>query len=889
MELPSGIVTFLFTDIEGSTAKWDTDRVAMEAAVATHDRALDEAVKNNRGRIVKKLGDGLMSVFVDPTDAISAAAAGQKALLAAAWDDAIGPVAVRMGAHTGPATAVDGDYLGPSPNRAARIEAAGHGGQILISAATRELVGDIDGLVFRDLGQHHLRGLSRPERIFQVDYGGAKESFPPLRTDSTPSNLPAAIKSFVGRTHELEQIDELLETARLLTITGPGGAGKTTIAVEVARSRLDDYPGGVWLVELAPITDGALIPTELLGAMSRPTPAQSEPLTALTSALASERALLVIDNCEHLLHDAASTVAAILQAAPDVDIIATSREPLGIGGEQIWAIPTLGLPHGDDPAAVKVSDSGALFIDRAHSADASFALGEANAPTIAEICHRLDGLPLAIELAAARVRSMSVADIARRLDDRFKLLRGGSRDQIPHHQTLRESVAWSFDLLSEAERDLCARLAVFAGGFDLDAAEAAAGDADVIDGLDHLVATSLISVTRGDTARYHMLETIRQYGVEQLGPEGLEAAERALFEWVAALVKEGARQLEGRDQVAWLKKFRLEIDNIRAALDWARENDPVAGASVAAAMTRFFWGYASEGDSTAMRDSTSFLNEGYEWATSILAAAGADLPDRLRGRLQIGIGGLLCIRTGRFEEALERLTEAGAIFEGAGDTRNLGWAIFYRGCAGAGIVSRDETLATFEKSTALHVEADDKIGVFSGNLLTGVFELGRNRDAARRSLDWCYETATKAGVPTLVAHGADVVALADASLGTVSEHSKRLSAEALVNFRKLRNYACICHTLYGAACVLAADGDIETAARAWGLTEAIRSRLSMVLAPYEARDWVMRDIIGEQFEGAAWNAALAEGRALEPDEGIDWVISELGFDAAELLDPGSSL
>jgi len=337
--------------------------------------------------------------------------------------------------------------------------------------------------------------------------------------------------------------------------------------------------------------------------------------------------------------------------------------------------------------------------------------------------------------------------------------------------------------------------------------------------------------------------------------------------------------------VKWLKKFRLEIDNIRSALRWAREHDPVAGATIVAAISRFFWMYASEGDSTAMRDSTSFLREGHQRATTMLEAAGDELPTKLRARLQMTIGGLLCIRTGRFEEALVRLDDAATIFEATGDTRNLGWATFYRGCAGVGLVPLNETIATFEKSTALHTEAEDIFGMIVGRLLIGLYQSGRDPDIARSQADWVYETTQGLGIPALVSHGADGAAQRDAFFGEVSEDSRRRSAEALTTFRKIRNYACLCHTLFGAASVLAADGDIESAARAYGITDAIRERLSMVLAPYERRDWMIAEIAGDAFEGPAWQAARAEGATFEPDEGIDWVISKLGFDADLMEQP----
>lgn len=887
MALPAGMVTFLFTDIVGSSTKWDKHRAAMETAIAAHDTILEEAIAAQNGHVIKKMGDGIMAAFADPADAVSAAATAQQALADAPWDPVIAPLSVRMGVHTGPAEPVEGDYLGPSVNRAARIESAGHGGQILLSAATYEFIADRVGEIeFRDLGEHHLRGLSRPQRIFQATTDGQPTEFPPLRTESTPSNLPAPVKSFVGRRREIEELSTAVADHRLVTVIGPGGAGKTALAIEAARHLTSSYPAGVWLVELAALTDGALIPTEMLGAIRQPAPASEDPLDALTGRLASQQALLIIDNCEHLLVDVAAVVSAVLRASPKVTILATSREALRVGGEQTWAIPTMDQPDSADRDAVASSDAGGLFVARAASAEPRFVLTDENAATVADICDRLDGLPLAIELAAARVRSMGLAEIDRHLEDRFKLLRGGSRDDVPHHQTLQESVAWSYDLLSPEQQRLYRGLAVFAGSFDRDAAEAAiVSDAvDFIEGLDDLVAQSLLIAERGDPTRYRMLETIRQFGIERLEEAGeAGVARKAHFDWLAALVREGGRELEGRNQAMWLKKFRLEIDNVRAALGWARQHDPVAGVSVVSALTRFFWNYAAEGDSTAMRDSTSFLNEGYEWATSMLDAAGDVLPSKLRGRLQLGTGGLLCIRTGRFEEALERLDEAAAIFEAEGDARNLGWATFYRGCAGVGIVPFDETLATYERSLALHTEADDKLGVILDNLVIGHLELRRDRDLGREKMAWVLETANKIGVPALMAHGRDGAAQADASLGTVTDESKQLAAEALVTFRNLRNYACVCHTLCGAACVLAAEGDLESAARAWGVSETIRDRLSMVLAPYEDRGWAIRGIIGDKFESDAWNAAKSEGATFEPDEGIDWVVGQLGFDPTALV------
>lgn len=873
----------MFTDIEGSSTRWDEAGAAMESAVSLHDDIAVGAITDRGEHVVKKMGDGIMAAFADPSAAVDAAVAIQGALDEVEWDPAVGTIRVRMDIHTGPGDAKDGDYLGPSVNRAARIKAAGHGGQVLLSSATRELIGDrLAPIAFEDLCQHHLRGLSRPERIYQVIRDGME--FPPLRTESTPTNLPGQVKSFVGRSAEIEDLTETITGHRMVTVTGPGGAGKTTLAIESARRMVDGHPAGVWLFELGPISDGRLIPTEMLGAMRRPAPADTDPTDAVMSSLASQQALLIFDNCEHLIDDVAAIAAEVLRAAPGVKVLATSRERLDIGGERVWRIPTMSLPASTDRSAVEASDAGRLFIDRAAAGDDGFQLTEEDAAAVAEICRRLDGLPLAIELAAARVRTMSPAEIDRRLEDRFQLLRGSSRDGLAHHQTLRESVAWSHDLLDPEIRELYRTVSVFAGGFDLSAAEAVVGsDADVIDGLDQLVSQSLLTAERGDPTRYTMLETIREYGAEQLRDAGEEQdTRRAHLEWILALVREGGRELEGRNQVAWLRRFRTEIDNIRSALRWARDHDPVAGATIIAAISRFYWMYATESDSTAMSDSTSYLREGYEWGTTMLDAAGDDLPPKLRARLQLAIGGLLCIRIGRFDEALERLDEAAKIFEADGDTRNLGWATFYRGCATFSVdSSRSESLEIFEQSVALHTEAQDMFGMLVGSLLLGFYEIGRDIDVATEKMTWFREAALATRVPALIAHGADGAAQLDATKGTVTGETRRNAAEALATFRKIRNYACLCHALYGASGVLAAEGNIESAACAYGVTDAIRRRLSMVTAPYETRDWILADIAPDDFEGEAWNRARAEGATFEPDEGIDWVITQLGIDPAE--------
>ncbi len=883
--LPSGMVTFLFTDIEGSSTKWDKAKPAMEKALRRHDSVLESAITDNNGTLVKAMGDGFMAAFDDPANTVSAAIAAQVGLESQTWGATIGPIRARIGIHTGPGEPLERDYVGPAPNRAARIEAAGHGGQTLVSAATRELVGDrLGNCDFVDLGEHQLRGLKRPERIYQVVGEGLSTEFPPLRTESTPTNLPAPVKTVVGRVRELAELSAALDEARLLTVTGAGGAGKTTLAIEAARRRLDDHPGGVWLIELASLSDGRRLATEMLGAMRRATPADADPIDALRNALAAQRALLLIDNCEHLLDEVADLVSAIVHNAPAVTVLATSRRPLGLGGEQVWTIPTMDLPVDAATEAVLSSDAGALFAERAHAADPSFRVTGDNAGLVADICRRLDGLPLAIELAAARLRSMNLSEIHGRLEDRFRLLRGGERDAMDHHQTLHAAVSWSYELLSAEEQRLYRCLSVFAGGFGLDAAEAVAGDeVDVLDGLDHLVAQSLLEIERGgDESRYQMLDTIRQFGEERLQAAGdLAAVAQAHLEWVLSLVKEGARQLEGRGQAEWLSRFRVEIDNIRKALTWARDEDPVTGSVIVSAMSRFFWMYAAQGETSAPTDTTSFLREGYEWATTMLDAAGDDLLEGIRARLQMGTGGLLCVRLGLYEEALERLAEAGEIFERLGETRNLGWATFYRGVAGFGLMSVDDSAETFSRSLELHTEAEDNFGILMSRLLLSFALALVDLAAGREAFKPYEEGAVRSGVPFLTAHASDWNAMYDAMEGNVGERSRRSAATALSSFRGVGNYGCIYHALGSAASVLAADEDDEGAARAMGVADATRRRLSMAVPPYEDRESWVRDAARGAYGTAHWQATRAEGATFEIDEGIDWVIQRLGFDPAD--------
>jgi predicted ATPase len=570
----------------------------MRAALVRHDALVEALVTEHGGVVVRPRGEGdsRFAVFARATDAVAAAAALHRALHAEPWPPET-PLWVRLALHTGEADLRDGDYYGSAVNRAARLRAIAHGGQALLSQATHDLARDAlpPEVGLQDLGEHRLADLARPERVFQLLAAGAPADFPPLRSlDALPHNLPVQLTSFVGREREQATVRALLGRHRLVTLTGPGGTGKTRLALHLAAELLDAYPDGVWLVELAALADPALVPQEVATAVGvREEPGR--PLAAtLTDALKPQRRLLVLDNCEHLLDACARLADALLRACPRVTVLATSREALGIAGEVVWRVPSLPLPElreGDDAppvAALARNEAVRLFVDRALLVQPAFAVTPHNAAAVAQVCARLDGIPLALELAAARVRVLTVEQIAARLDDRFQLLTGGSRTALPRQQTLQAAVAWSFGLLDEQERALLRRLSAFAGGCTLDAAEAVcAGGAvdppDVLDLLTHLVDKSLVqSEPAGDAVRYRLLETIRLYGRERL----LEAAEAAAVwdrhrAWCAALVARYWEERNAGRAGSLLDQVAGEDANLRAALEWCLETDPAAALPLA--------------------------------------------------------------------------------------------------------------------------------------------------------------------------------------------------------------------------------------------------------------------------------------------------------------------
>jgi predicted ATPase/class 3 adenylate cyclase len=578
-------LTFLFTDIEGSTALLGRLGEDLYAQVlAGHHALIRSALAAHGGREVDTQGDAFFAVFSSPRACVVAVLEMQQAMEMHAWP-AGERVRVRMGIHCGEAARTAAGLVGLEVHRAARVAAVGHGGQVLVSEAAAALVRDglPPGAALTDLGSHRLKDLGRPERIFQLQGAGLPAQFPPLRSLGNlalPNNLPAQLSTFIGRDREICEVRALVESSRLVTLTGAGGCGKTRLGVQVAAELLDGSGDGVWLVELAAVTDEDAVAAAVSEALRLAAQPGRPVLEALLDALALQDVLIVLDNCEHLIGGCAKTAELIVRRCPRVRLLATSREPLGIGGETIYRVPSLSLPGPDDtgPAAAGSSDAVALFADRARAHGVALSVDEQIAPIVVSICRRLDGMPLAIELAAARLRSMSPSELHDRLDQRFRLLTGGSRTALKRQQTLRATVEWSYSLLTGAEQLLLARLAVFAGSFDLDAAEAVCGsgdlDVDVAGLLGSLVDKSLVAAEQaGAGLRYRLLETIRLFAAEQLAEAGEGAAAAAGHcAHFLAVAEAAAPYLAGPDQGRWLARLDADEDNLRRAAQHAAED-----------------------------------------------------------------------------------------------------------------------------------------------------------------------------------------------------------------------------------------------------------------------------------------------------------------------------
>jgi len=906
--LPTGTVTFLFTDIEGSTRllRQLGDRYA--TLLADHHRLLRAAFQEQAGVEVETLGDGLYYAFPGAKAALVAALAAQHAVHGHAWPEGVS-VRVRMGLHTGEPLTTGVRYVGMDVHRAARISAAGHGGQILLSHTTRDLVSEElpPDVHLLDLGEHRLKDLAHPRRLFQVVVSDLPGDFPPLRSlDTLPNNLPRQLSSFVGRVHEMREVRTMVTETPLLTLTGPGGVGKTRLAIQVAAELLEAFEDGLWLVELASLSDPDLV-LQTVASTLRVTEQQGRGLVdALVEYLRPRRLLIVLDDCEHVLASSARVADLLLRGCPSLRILATSREALGIGGEILYPVPSLSLP---DPRRLPQTDqlnqyeAVRLFTERARAVQPAFTLNDRNALSVVQICQRLDGIPLAVELAAARAKSLPVEQIAARLDDRFRLLTGGSRTAVPRHQTLRAAMEWSYDLLSPEERAVLRRIAVFAGGCALEAAESvcAGGDVSTVDVLDlvtHLVDKSLVAAEgySGD-ARYRLLETVRQYGLGQLLQSGeSDAARRRHRDWCLALVEEaGPEFFRGPEPGAWLERLDLEHDNLRAALLWsdAEREGGDAGLRLAAGLWRFWEirGYLVEGRGWLEKMLGRTTERASELRANALTGAGvlayiqgdyraafAFHEESLTLHRQLGDPHAIAyaannlanvaVLQGDYPRARALYEEMVGLARESGDWRGIGFGLINL----ADVFARQEEYAEaevlYEKSLAIFSEMDDRWGAAYALDNFGLMACRRADFPSaqahyERALALSRELGDGRGTARTLIHLAD---LASQQGDAVSARS--LYAEGLGIRQTLGDTSGIASALERLAWVATGDHP-DRAARLLGAAEALRQAIGASLNPsaraeYDRHLAALRERLGEEQFTRAWE----QGRKMTADDAV---------------------
>jgi predicted ATPase/class 3 adenylate cyclase len=720
--LPAGNVSFLFTDIEGSTKLAQEFPQALPDLLKSHHAILRESIEGNGGHVFQIVGDAFCAAFDSALNALTSAVAAQQRLDEHPWR----PVAirVRMGITTGPAQpgVADneaGGYSGYSTlARAQRIMSAAYGGQVLLSQSSADLtLTELrGGVALRDLGMHRLKGFPQPERLWQIIVPGLRNDFPPLPTDAAiPNNLPNQVTSFVGRQPEISELVHLLPSSNLLTLTGAGGTGKSRLSLELAAAALDSFHDGAWLVELAPITDPSFVPM----AVARVLGLREEQGLAISKTvldhLRDRHLLLILDNCEHLVEAAAQFADSVIHSCRDVRILSTSREPLGLSGERVWPVTPLPVPDPLLPQPIHEIEEYAavrLFLDRARYLAPSFQLTAENATSVKTICHKLDGMPLALELAAARVKQLGVDQLAVRLDDRFRLLSSGSRTAIPRQQTLRALIDWSHALLSDEEKVLLRRVSLFSGGWTLEAAEEVCsgekiGKDQVLDSMTRLVDKSMVvTYEKGNTTRYRLLETIRQYATEKLAEStDREALAGKHAEFFTKMAEQIEPRLMGADEVYWLDRLDLDHENVRVALGWCAQSQSSVGVRLAGAMWRF---WLTRGHWT----------EGRRWLSQMIDSF-PEAESAARAKAILGAGALAFYQRDH-DAATRLLDESVVLFETLGDFRNQAWAFFYLGWMANDRGNPALAVEMLERGLRLFGALFDKHGIAHTRLMLGL-------------------------------------------------------------------------------------------------------------------------------------------------------------------------
>jgi predicted ATPase/class 3 adenylate cyclase/Tfp pilus assembly protein PilF len=916
--LPTGTVTFLFTDIEDSTKLWERSPKPMQRALTRHEEILRSATEEHDGYVFKTVGDAFCCAFSTTGDALEAALKAQRALLAkVGWPEETGPLRVRMALHVGATEERDGDYFGPPVNRVARLLSAGHGGQVLLSLATQELVRDRlpEEVSLLDLGEHRLKDLFRPEKVFQLMAPGLPAEFPPLRTlEGHPNNLPLQPTPLVGRQREASEIAERLrgEQARLLTLTGPGGTGKTRLALQVAADLLQEFGDGVFFVSLAAVADRELVSSTIAGSLGLKASAGQSLEESLEAYLREKKLLLVLDNFEQVL-EGAPLVGELLGGCHNLKVLATSRTPLMLYGEQEYPVPPLELP---DPVRLPPLERLAqyeavrLFVERARAMKPDFEVTNDNAPAVAEICVRLDGLPLAIELAAARTKLLPPRALLSRLSNRLKLLKGGARNLPVRQRTLRTTIDWSYDLLTEEEKRLFWRLSVFAGGFTLEAIEEVCdpeGRLEALEVVGSLLEKSLLRQEEeaDGASRFAMLETVKEYAREKLEESGeTEKIKRAHIEYFLALAEEANPKLKGPDQLEWLQRLEAEHENMRAALEWTLQQGEKQLMLRLGGLLWWFWfvrGHYSEGrrwlegalatggqgsvESRAMAlagvGALAFEQDDLDRAEEA-SAAGLEL---LEGRAseRAGIRPYLLLTLGHvalekgdhgraarlFEQSLSSSRKIGDGLGLAGSIMSLASESYEQG-------DLERATELYEEGIGLFREQGDKLGLAWCLINLGLvaYSQGDLRRAAK---------LTEEGVALL----RDLGARADAAVGlcnlgwiSLLQNDPGIAAdhfeESLTLARDTQMQPIILTTLEGFACLAGARGEARRAARLWGAIRSLETkgipRDTDFLVEADARMSAVRSDMGEQ----AWEEGLAEGRAMPIEEAVSSALEANG-------------
>jgi len=873
--LPSGTITFLCTDIAGSSQLWEQHPEAMRLALARHDAILQETIAAHEGIVFKSGGDGVYAAFTRAPDALAAAVAAQQALLAEPWGQT-GPLHVRMALHMGVAEERDGDYFGPPLNRVARLLAVGHGDQILLSRATQELVCDTlpPDVQLRDLDTHRLKDLTRPEHIFQVVAPALPVDFPSLQTlDTRPHNLPAQLTPLIGRVEEVAAVCARLrrDDVRLLTLTGPGGAGKTRLALQVAAELLEDFVDGACFVDLAPISDPALVASTIAQPLGVPETGDQPLIAGLKAHLKRKQKLLLLDNFEQVL-SAAPLVVELLAAAPKLKVLITSRAVLHVSGEHEFVVPPLALPNRAHPPPLErltQYDAVRLFIERAQAVKANFSVTNDTAPAIAEICSRLDGLPLAIELAAARIKLFAPQALLLRLSSRLKLLTGGARDLPIRQQTLRSTIDWSYNLLSVGEQTLFARLAVFVGGCTLEAAEAvcnAAGDlsVDVLDGLAALVDQSLVRREEepGGEPRFMMLETIREYALERLNERGeAQVLRRQHASHYLALAQTAAPELTRTHQQMWLNQLEQEHDNLRAAIQWTLEQREAELALQFCAALEEFWRYHSH------------FSEGLRWMDAALAQTPA---------LCLPVRAHVLYAAGQLASEQSDLIRATALYEAslalARQLRDP--ATTAKALQGVGMMVRKQgdlvrARALYEESLALYRELANAKDIAWPLFRLGMVALRRGDHAQAQALgDESLVGFRKAEDSLGIAHVLGLLGEV-ASLRGDYEQAAGLLRESLTLARDMGAVLVIALGLVRLAGGDTAQAHPELVARLFGAAETLLGNLGIRMTPAEQAEWDRNvSALCGHLDPATYAVGWAAGRAMPLEQVIAEVLDQ---------------